>query len=56
MQIEGSSSVFELLAKPVRKALVTLGFSEPTLPQILAFPAVLEGGEDSVFADKRILG
>jgi ATP-dependent Lhr-like helicase len=43
MQIEGPSSVFELLAKPVRKALATLGFSDPTLPQTLAFPPILEG-------------
>ncbi|HLN88613.1 MAG TPA: DEAD/DEAH box helicase, partial [Candidatus Binatia bacterium] len=43
MQVEGSSSVFELLAKPVRKALATLGFTEPTLPQTLAFPPILEG-------------
>jgi ATP-dependent Lhr-like helicase len=43
MQIENSNSVFELLAKPVRKALAELGFSEPTLPQTLAFPLVLEG-------------
>src|SRR5208337_4422594 len=43
MQIENSSSVFELLAKPVRKALAELSFSEPTLPQTLAFPPVLEG-------------
>ncbi|MGD0643860.1 MAG: DEAD/DEAH box helicase [Candidatus Bathyarchaeia archaeon] len=43
MQTESSSSVFELLARPVRKALVELGFSEPTLPQTLAFPPVLEG-------------
>jgi ATP-dependent Lhr-like helicase len=43
MQIEGSSSVFEFLAKPVRNALAELGFSEPTLPQTLAFPPVLEG-------------
>ena len=43
MQLEGSNSVFELLAKPVRKALATLGFSEPTLPQTLAFPPILEG-------------
>ncbi len=43
MQIENSSSVFELLAKPVRKGLKELGFSEPTLPQTLAFPPVLEG-------------
>jgi ATP-dependent Lhr-like helicase len=43
MQTESSSSVFELLTKPVRKALAELGFSEPTLPQTLAFPPVLEG-------------
>jgi ATP-dependent Lhr-like helicase len=43
MQIENSRSVFELLAKPIRKAIAELGFSEPTLPQILAFPPVLEG-------------
>ena len=43
MQIENSSSVFELLVKPVRKALAELGFSESTLPQTLAFPPVLEG-------------
>jgi ATP-dependent Lhr-like helicase len=36
-------SVFSLLAEPVRKALTELGLSEPTLPQTLAFPAVLEG-------------
>ena len=41
MQIQ--NSVFELLAKPIRKALAELGFSEPTLPQTLSFPAVLEG-------------
>jgi ATP-dependent Lhr-like helicase len=43
MQIESSSSVFELLAKPVRKALAELGFTTPTLPQTLAFPPILEG-------------
>jgi ATP-dependent Lhr-like helicase len=43
MQTEKSSSVFELLAKPVCKALATLGFSEPTLPQTLAFPPILKG-------------
>ena len=41
MQVQ--SSVFELLAKPVRKALAELGFSKPTLPQTLAFPPVLDG-------------
>src|SRR5271157_5047155 len=34
-------SVFNLLAAPVQKALAELGFTEPTLPQTLAFPAVL---------------
>ena len=35
------SSVFSLLAKPVREGLAELGFAEPTLPQTLAFPPVL---------------
>ncbi len=43
MQPESISSVFKILAKPVRKALATLGFSTPTLPQTLAFPPILEG-------------
>ena len=43
MQTENSRCVFELLAKPVRNALAELGFSEPTLPQTLAVPPVLEG-------------
>jgi len=37
------SSVFELLAKPIREGLAELGFSEPTLPQTLAFPPILAG-------------
>jgi ATP-dependent Lhr-like helicase len=37
------SDVFNLLAKPVREALDALGFSEPTLPQVLAFPSILAG-------------
>jgi ATP-dependent Lhr-like helicase len=41
MQIQ--PSVFDLLGEPVQKLLAGLGFSEPTLPQTLAFPAVLEG-------------
>ena len=36
-------SVFSLLAQPVRKALVHLGFAEPTAPQIEAIPVVLKG-------------
>ncbi len=43
MQSRNSSSVFDLLAKPVRKALAKMGFSEPTLPQTLVFPTILEG-------------
>src|SRR5665647_3120986 len=43
MQIEKSNSVFELLAKPVLKALTELCFTLPTLPQTLAFPPILEG-------------
>jgi ATP-dependent Lhr-like helicase len=38
-----TSNVFELLAKPVREALAELGFSEPTLPQTMAFPPILAG-------------
>jgi ATP-dependent helicase Lhr and Lhr-like helicase len=43
MQAEKPSSVFELLAKPVQKALVEAGFTEPTLPQTMAFPPILAG-------------
>ncbi|MCW4017151.1 MAG: DEAD/DEAH box helicase [Candidatus Bathyarchaeota archaeon] len=38
-----ANSVFDLLAKPVQTALAEVGFSQPTLPQTLAFPPVLEG-------------
>lgn len=38
-----ASNVFELLAKPVREALAERGFSEPTLPQTMAFPPILAG-------------
>jgi ATP-dependent Lhr-like helicase len=40
---KGETFVFELLAKPVRKALAEIGFLEPTLPQKLAIPQVLAG-------------
>ncbi len=43
MQTEGSSSVFDLLVKPVRQAVAELGFSEPTLPQTKAFQPILSG-------------
>jgi ATP-dependent Lhr-like helicase len=36
-------SVFSLLAKPVRKTLIQLGFVEPTAPQVETIPAVLRG-------------
>ena len=35
--------VFQLLAKPVRDALAKLGFSKPTLPQVMAIPPILNG-------------
>jgi ATP-dependent Lhr-like helicase len=38
-----NSNVFDLLTKPIRDALVELGFTEPTLPQIMAIPPILEG-------------
>jgi ATP-dependent Lhr-like helicase len=38
-----SDSVFELLATPVRRALVEAGFTAPTLPQTMSFPSILAG-------------
>ncbi|MFB3888530.1 MAG: DEAD/DEAH box helicase [Candidatus Bathyarchaeia archaeon] len=43
MPSETKPSVFEMLAKPVRKALQETGFTQPTLPQTLAFPPILQG-------------
>src|SRR4030067_1222962 len=43
MRVEKSCSFFSFLAKPVRKALAELGFSDPTLPQVMAIPPVLDG-------------
>ncbi len=37
------SDVFNSLAKPIRKGLEDLGFSEPTLPQTMAIPPILAG-------------
>jgi len=37
------SNVFQLLAKPVCDALAELGFSKPTLPQVMAIPPILRG-------------
>ena len=37
------SNVFGQLAKPVCDALAELGFSEPTLPQVMAIPPILRG-------------
>jgi ATP-dependent Lhr-like helicase len=42
MEIENSNNVFNLLGRPIRKALAELGFSKPTLPQTLTFQLVLE--------------
>ncbi|NLF87918.1 DEAD/DEAH box helicase [Candidatus Bathyarchaeota archaeon] len=38
-----SPSCFNLLAKPVQKALADYSFTEPTLPQTKAFPPILAG-------------
>ncbi|HEY4675251.1 MAG TPA: DEAD/DEAH box helicase, partial [Candidatus Bathyarchaeia archaeon] len=37
------STVFNSLARLVREALAELGFSEPTLPQVMAIPPILNG-------------
>ena len=42
MEIENSNNAFNLLGRPIRKALAELGFSKPTLPQTLTFQLVLE--------------
>jgi len=36
-------NVFDLLAKPIRSGLTELGFVEPTLPQKMAIPPILDG-------------
>ena len=38
-----SLDIFGLLAKPICEALAELDFREPTLPQIMAIPPILEG-------------
>jgi ATP-dependent Lhr-like helicase len=43
MHNASESNVFGLLARPVQEALDEAGFSEPTLPQSLAFSSVLGG-------------
>jgi ATP-dependent helicase Lhr and Lhr-like helicase len=43
MRNKRANSVFELLAKPIQKALAEAGFTEPTLPQTMAFPPILAG-------------
>jgi ATP-dependent Lhr-like helicase len=43
MANQTATSVFSMLAHPIQKALTTLGFTEPTLPQTKAFPTVLAG-------------
>jgi Lhr-like helicase len=53
--MQTSSSVFDSLAKPVRKALTELGFQEPTLPQTLAFPEILAGTNRQITVIQAIL-
>ena len=43
MPKSNSDSVFELLATPVQKAIAEMGFTAPTLPQIKAFPPIING-------------
>jgi ATP-dependent Lhr-like helicase len=40
---KASEDVFRLLARPIQEGLMELGFSKPTLPQVLAIPHVLAG-------------
>ncbi|MEM2394285.1 MAG: DEAD/DEAH box helicase [Candidatus Bathyarchaeia archaeon] len=43
MEKTEGSNVFRLLAEPVQEGLTELGFSKPTLPQVLAIPPILAG-------------
>lgn len=43
MHIENQNPVFKILAKPIRKMLLELGFLTPTQPQIMAFRPILAG-------------
>jgi len=36
-------NVYDVLVKPIREALIKLGFSEPTAPQVQAIPSILKG-------------
>jgi len=43
-------NVFDMLAKPVREALIELGFFEPTAPQVKTVPVILNGGNALLIA------
>ncbi|MGQ9624123.1 MAG: DEAD/DEAH box helicase [Candidatus Bathycorpusculaceae bacterium] len=43
MSKASSPNVFAFLAKPLRDGLTELGFSEPTQPQVMAIPPILNG-------------
>jgi ATP-dependent Lhr-like helicase len=43
MRNQSELNVFDLLAEPVRGGLAELGFSKPTLPQVMAIPPILAG-------------
>ncbi len=44
MHVQNSDNgPFDLLAKPIRRSLSELGFTEPTLPQRMAIPHILRG-------------
>ena len=41
--MENPDSVFKLLKEPIQEALKKTSFTEPTLPQVMAFPPILAG-------------
>lgn len=43
MSNDSVNNVFNLLPKPVREAIVKIGFSSPTIPQVKTIPRILEG-------------
>ena len=41
--MEKTERVFDLLARPIRRLIEEKGFTEPTLPQVMAIPKIMEG-------------
>lgn len=42
-RLKKSVDVFSILAKPIRKLIIERGFINPTLPQKVAIPLIIEG-------------